>query len=539
MDTFKIRVVQSNGEKFQQAMTNDITLSIPDTENNNRKIHMGITGSDNYLSIDRNETIVSGNLHISGDAVLSNDVRIMGKLLDSDNNEYVKAPILSSSINNAAITPDKLFNVSGSPSANNVGVVLSHDPMIYNPIINDSLNITKQVDSDIFDVNDTLITVNTGKIHIGASNLTRSNYVTISDENMRIYGDLHIMGNLFDINGDIIGDNTELNIADGSILNKFIADNTLTLHKIEKVSGGGDHFVASLKPQIFAPSVGGGITFSQGPYKDHTGNITIGTTHIFDDSVTTKKLYEQAVTTEKIRDMSVTAAKLDDNCLYGRHLYMSDIEDDPDVIKIKNNNLTDDCIQTDNITDLAITTNKLDTDAVTTSKICRESVTEDKIHINAVTTTKIMNNNITPEKVSEYTGNGYTFVLQNDPEIKGSLAISGKLKGTRKATNIKYLELLSSSKSSFVYVDNTLTDMQLLIEYRQKLVEEGELYVDSDVNINGDTIIVGTLKGTRKATNIKYLELLSPSKSSFVYVDNTLTDMQLLIEYRQKLVEQG
>ena len=113
------------------------------------------------------------------------------------------------------------------------------------------------------------------------------------------------------------------------------------------------------------------------------------------------------------------------------------------------------------------------------------------------------------------------------------------MKGTRKATNRQYLELLSQSKSNFVYVDKTLTDLQLLAEYRQKLVEEGELYVDSDVNINGDTIIVGTLKGTRKATNIKYLELLSPSKSSFVYVDNTLTDMQLLIEYRQKLVEQG
>jgi oligoribonuclease (3'-5' exoribonuclease) len=117
MDTFKIRKVEVAGERFPSTKVGDITLSIP--YDDIKSIHIGLSNSSNYVSINPNRTIIGNDLKLTGDIITKNNAVI------------AELPITSNDIANGTIDSSKFLSSTGLSDT----VVLSQSPIVYNPNI--------------------------------------------------------------------------------------------------------------------------------------------------------------------------------------------------------------------------------------------------------------------------------------------------------------------------------------------------------------------------------------------------------------------
>ena len=129
MDTFKIRVVENDGDRFSVSKKNDIAMSVP-YDDSNRKIHIGLSNSENVLSVGVTETIVE------------KDLKVKGSLVDAENNQYVTFPIRNDTLEDLCVTPEKLFAYTGL-NTSNTSIVMSQSPVVYYPNIRGELVISK------------------------------------------------------------------------------------------------------------------------------------------------------------------------------------------------------------------------------------------------------------------------------------------------------------------------------------------------------------------------------------------------------------
>ena len=129
MDTFKIRVAEKDGDRFTVSKKDDIVMSVP-YDDSNRKIHIGLSNSENVLSVGVTETIIE------------KDLKVRGNIIDGENNQFVTYPVNTNTLGDMSVTPEKLFAYTGL-NTSNTSVVMSQSPVVYYPNIRGELVISK------------------------------------------------------------------------------------------------------------------------------------------------------------------------------------------------------------------------------------------------------------------------------------------------------------------------------------------------------------------------------------------------------------
>lgn len=162
-------------------------------------------------------------------------------------------------------------------------------------------------------------------------------------------------------------------IPDGSITTKKLADNCVTYAKIGPLSVGWanlqNHCINSLKIDAKA----------------------IIAENLADDCVTTDKLADSAVTAAKIKAKTITGKELALDAVSG------DIIQNNTIVASK---LADGCVGTAAIADGAVTSDKIADGAVTTDKLATSSVATEKLQDLCVTTPKIADQAVDTTKLN-------------------------------------------------------------------------------------------------------------------------------------------
>lgn len=166
--------------------------------------------------------------------------------------------------------------------------------------------------------------------------------------------------------------NTNLEIADGSILTVKLANGAVTT---EKLADGSVGTLKILDGSITSSKLTEGVILTQ-----HLANAAVTSFKIADNAITTSKLLDNIITSEKLVSDSVTAPKIANGAVTSIKLGDGSVT----ALKIVDGNVTE-----GKLADGSVTAFKLGDNAVITAKILDGNITEAKLASGSITLSKL------------------------------------------------------------------------------------------------------------------------------------------------------
>ena len=241
---------------------------------------------------------------------------------------------------------------------------------------------------------------------------------------------------------------SELQLGNGAVTTKKIADKNVTIEKMSSKSGGTN----TPAGKVLASDGRGGIVFAEGGNTasgELKGSVSINVTNgigavLQDATVTVKEkgiktvqLDDDAVTTEKIVDGAVTTSKIDNAAVKSNHI---------DSNAVESTHLASNSVVQRTLANNAVTTDKIDNLAVTNGKIANATITGGKLENATIQTAKLANGAVTTEKISA--GNaqrGHVLTVESNGQVAfkaptGQDVSTGDLKGGDDSIDVQYGE---------------------------------------------------------------------------------------------------